>query len=81
MVLSHPHPDHMNGLIAILKKFEVAAVWESGLDTDLPGYGEFHEIIRDRKIPHRMMSADDPPMMFGETTISSASSPQGIFLA
>jgi competence protein ComEC len=70
MVLSHPHPDHMNGLIAILKKFEVAAVWESGLDIDLPGYGEFREVIRDRKIPHRMVSADDPPMMFGEAAIS-----------
>ena len=70
VVLSHPHPDHMNGLIAILKKFEVAAVWESGLDTDLPGYGEFHEVMQDRKIPHRLVSADDPPMMFGESMIS-----------
>jgi competence protein ComEC len=70
VVLSHPHPDHMNGLIAILKKFKVAAVWESGLDTGLPGYGEFLAVMLDRKIPCRLVSANDPPMMFGETMIS-----------
>jgi competence protein ComEC len=60
----------MNGLIAILKKFEVSDVWESGLDTDLPGHDEFSAQIRDRTIHHRIVSADDPPMMLGDTTIS-----------
>ena len=70
VVLSHPHPDHMNGLIAILKKFEVAAVWESGLDTDLPGHDAFSAMIRDRTIHQRLVSADDPPVMLGEAMIS-----------
>ncbi len=70
VVLSHPHPDHMNGLIAILKKFEVATVWESGLDTDLPGHNEFDAVIRDRTIPRLLVSADDPPTMLGEATVS-----------
>jgi competence protein ComEC len=70
VVLSHPHPDHMNGLIAILKKFEVSDVWESGLDTDLPGHDEFSTTIRDRAVHHRLVSADDPPMTLGEATIS-----------
>lgn len=70
VVLSHPHPDHMNGLIAILKKFEVAAVWESGRDTDLPGHDAFSAMIRDKIIHHRFVSADDPPVMLGEAMIS-----------
>jgi competence protein ComEC len=70
VVLSHPHPDHMNGLVAILKKFEVDSVWESGLDTDLPGYDEFRAVMHDRKIPHRPVSADEPPMMLGQAMIS-----------
>lgn len=70
VVLSHPHPDHMNGLIAILKKFEVATVWESGLDTDLPGHDAFSAVIRERTIRHRAVSADDPPVMLGEAIIS-----------
>jgi competence protein ComEC len=70
VVLSHPHPDHMNGLIAILNKFEVANVWESGLDTDLPGHDEFSAVMLDRAIRHRLVSADDPPVMLGEAIIS-----------
>jgi competence protein ComEC len=70
IVLSHPHPDHMNGLIAILKKFEVAAVWDSGLDTDLTGYREFLQTMLERQVQHRIVSADDPPMMLGRAVIS-----------
>jgi len=70
VVLSHPHPDHMNGLIAILKKFDVAMVWESGLDTDLPRHDEFSAAIRNRTIGHCLVSADEPPMMLGGATIS-----------
>lgn len=77
VIMSHPHPDHMNGLIAILRKFAVGAVWESGLDTDLPGYGEFRQAVQDRKIRRRRVSADDPPMMLGEAMISVLHPPRG----
>ena len=70
VVLSHPHPDHMNGLISILKKFEVAAVWESGMDSDLPGHDEFSRAIDDKKIYRRFVSADDPPAKLGEAMVS-----------
>jgi len=70
VVLSHPHPDHMNGLIAILNKFEVADVWESGLDADLPGHDEFSRVMNDKKIHHRLVSADDSPVMLGKAMVS-----------
>jgi competence protein ComEC len=70
VVLSHPHPDHMNGLIAILKKFEVAAVWESGMDTDLPGHDEFSRAMDDKKIRRSLVSSDDPPVVLGEAMVS-----------
>jgi len=57
MVLSHPHPDHMNGLLSILKNFTVRAVWGSGRDTGLPGYEEFREVIRQRGIPFQEVTA------------------------
>jgi competence protein ComEC len=69
VVLSHPHPDHMNGLIAILKKFKVDAVWESGLDTELPGHDAFSAMIHDRTIHEHLVSAEDPPVMLGEAMI------------
>jgi competence protein ComEC len=65
VIISHPHPDHMNGLLFIVRKFPVAEVWEAGLDTDLPGHEEFRRIIAERNIPLRVVSADDPPMFLG----------------
>ena len=56
-VLSHPHPDHMNGLLAVMHGFTVREVWGSGLDTALPGYAEFQRPISDRSIPFRTVSA------------------------
>jgi competence protein ComEC len=59
MVLSHPHPDHMNGLLAVLKDLTVREVWASGLDTALPGYAEFREMVNRRKVAFREVSAGD----------------------
>jgi len=63
VVLSHPHPDHMNGLFAVLNDFSVREVWGSGLDTSLPGYAEFQEVVRQRKVPFRTVSAGDEAMV------------------
>jgi len=38
VVLSHPHPDHMNGLLRILKRFPVGALWTNGDDGNNPVY-------------------------------------------
>ena len=65
VILSHPHPDHMNGLKFILKKFDVAEVWTHGRDTDLPGYDEFNRVIAERSISRKFVSAGDPPVQLG----------------
>jgi competence protein ComEC len=69
VVLSHPHPDHMNGLKFILKKFDVAEVWTHGQDTDLPGYDEFNRVIAGRSISRKFVSADDPPVQLGSAEL------------
>jgi competence protein ComEC len=38
VALSHPHPDHLNGLFRILERFEVGAFWSSGDDGHNPEY-------------------------------------------
>ena len=38
VALSHPHPDHLNGLFRILERFEVGAFWTSGDDGHNPEY-------------------------------------------
>jgi len=69
VILSHPHPDHMNGLLFILKTFDIGEVWTSGQDTALPGYDEFMQVLRARGIPHRVVSADDHPVMLGAASL------------
>ena len=69
VVLSHPHPDHMNGLKFILKKFDAAEVWTHGYDGDLPGYEDFLKAISDGKIKRRVVSGDDPSFNLGDAEL------------
>jgi len=38
VALSHPHPDHLNGLFRVLERFDVGAFWSSGDDGRNPEY-------------------------------------------
>jgi competence protein ComEC len=70
VVLSHPHPDHMNGLLFMLEKFDVREVWVHGLDTELPGYEAFRQLIAKRQIPLRVVSTEDAPVEIGGAEVS-----------
>ncbi|MGZ3405420.1 MAG: DNA internalization-related competence protein ComEC/Rec2 [Polyangia bacterium] len=37
IVLSHPHPDHANGLATLVEQFPVGEVWTNGQETEQPG--------------------------------------------
>jgi competence protein ComEC len=69
MVLSHPHPDHMNGLMFVLRKFAVGELWSHGLDRDLPGYEQLENIAKERYIRRRIVSAEDAPVMLGDAVL------------
>lgn len=51
VVLSHPHPDHMNGLLSILKRFPVGALWTTGDDGGNPVYQTLMSLARERRVP------------------------------
>ncbi len=52
VVLSHPDADHLNGLLYILKHFNVKKVLSTHQEADSLGYQQFTRTIRDRQIPH-----------------------------
>ena len=51
VVLTHPHPDHLNGLPYILSKFKVKEIWTNGQGADSEPFRRFEELIRQKKIP------------------------------
>lgn len=45
LVLSHPHPDHLNGLLFIADHFNVREVWMNGESADTDIYRDFMETL------------------------------------
>ncbi len=51
ILLSHPDSDHLNGLLHIVRNFNVREVRTSGDESDSPTYHEWMKIIRKNHIP------------------------------
>jgi competence protein ComEC len=51
VILTHPHADHLDGLVALLERYKVGLVLESGVNHSIPEYGQWHEVIRRQGIP------------------------------
>jgi competence protein ComEC len=64
VILSHPNSDHLNGLLHILKQFNVQTVWTNGDIADTAGYREFITIIQEKGINH-----PNDPLIPSQTTI------------
>jgi competence protein ComEC len=57
VALSHPHPDHLNGLHRVLERFDVGALWSSGDDGRNPEYRRLVDTARRRGIGLPAVSA------------------------
>ncbi|MDR2861098.1 MAG: DNA internalization-related competence protein ComEC/Rec2 [Syntrophobacterales bacterium] len=60
MILTHPHADHLSGLIYILKNFPVGEVWINGEDVPDDTYQTMRDIIARKKIPLTMQNENSP---------------------
>lgn len=66
LVLTHPDPDHLNGLKFIARTFRVEELWDSGQKSNSPFFGELMTIVRQKQI-HRisLFRGDDPRIING----------------
>lgn len=51
LILTHPHADHLDGLVEILKRYQVGAVIESGASYPSATYTEWHKLLAEKEIP------------------------------
>lgn len=59
VILSHPHADHLTGLVEVLKRFKVDEVWETGVDYPSATYDEWHNQIAQKNIPLKSVQAGE----------------------
>lgn len=69
VVLTHPHADHLNGLIYILNNFNVKEVWSNGQKANTGPYRNFIGIIEEKDIVHRIVSGDTPEKKIGGVAV------------
>ena len=51
LILTHPDSDHLNGLIEVLKKYEVGAVLETGIADNSSNYLFWHQLLKENNTP------------------------------
>lgn len=51
VILTHPHADHVDGLIDVLKRYNVGMVIESGVIYATPDYDEWNRLLKEKRIP------------------------------
>jgi competence protein ComEC len=57
VVLTHPHDDHITGLVEVLRRYEVKQVVESGMEYDSPAYSEWLRLIEEKAIKRTIARA------------------------
>ncbi|HLB95508.1 MAG TPA: ComEC/Rec2 family competence protein [Patescibacteria group bacterium] len=68
VILSHPHADHLTGLLEVLKRYKVDEVWETGVEYSSQTYDSWQKEISAQKIPDKIVKAGDEKN-FGEAKI------------
>lgn len=51
ILLTHPHADHVTGLIEVSKRYDIGAVILNGSDLKTDAYYEFLKVIKEKNIP------------------------------
>lgn len=73
LVLTHPHPDHLNGLLFLVRNFPVGEFWESGLHDGNSAYLALIKLLREKGVPVRRIDASSKPISLGGVLIEPLS--------
>ncbi|NLI75093.1 MAG: MBL fold metallo-hydrolase [Candidatus Riflebacteria bacterium] len=59
VLVTHPHNDHLGGILPVLKLFRVDHVWECGSDFDTATFKDFGALCQQKRIPRSVAQAGD----------------------
>lgn len=69
VILSHPHADHLTGLLEVLRRYKVDEIYETGVDYTSRTYDTWKVEIEKQNIPDKKVVAGDEAN-FGDIKIS-----------
>lgn len=69
VVLSHPHPDHIKGLISLVGLFPIGEFWESGIDKPDGDHEKLRMSLAAHRVPIRCISSATPPSVIGNVRL------------
>jgi len=50
VILTHPHADHLDGLVGVAKRYGITAVIESGVNHSIPEYEEWRRLLQEKGV-------------------------------
>jgi len=62
VALSHPHPDHANGLPYLLASFQVGEFWSTAEPCPLAACVEIERLLSEKQIPRRLFTREHPSL-------------------
>ncbi len=80
VINTHPHEDHLGGLIHILRHFRVNGFASGGPIEERPQYRRLAEILKERGIPAACLARGDSLTLDGGLALSVLHPQQGIFI-
>ena len=79
MVLTHPHSDHLTGLVEVLRRYKVKQVLSPNLDDDSSTYNEWLKLIKEKNIEHTIAQAGQK-IDLGEGAVIKVLNPKRLLL-
>ncbi|SNB45313.1 DNA internalization-related competence protein ComEC/Rec2 [Geobacter sp. DSM 9736] len=73
LVLTHPHPDHTQGLLYVAENFSIGEFWEGEASVPSSEYLELKRILEVRSVPARRLNSASGAHRLGEVLIEPLS--------